>query len=150
MQILNYWAILAYWAGWILFVVGQCWNALRSPSNKLSGVREWLGENWYSLIVRLFFSIILQALFISYIAEKIDTVLEAHQNWSSIADWGVAGIAGYAANTLLYQIAGFLGSKLRAEPAALMTAGDTRAIPNKPSSASEKPPGSGTAAPTRA
>ncbi len=105
--------IIMYWVGWLLFVLGQAQNSLNSPSNRLegfAGFRTWLVLHWYTLALRAFFSAIGEVAIQHFVMARIAPLLAAQG--LSIAAWGAAGISGFAANTVLYQAFGLLGSKI--------------------------------------
>jgi hypothetical protein len=112
--------ILMYWIGWLLFVLGQAQNSVSSSSNNLSGIQGWLRLHWYTLLLRAFFSVIGEVGIQHFVLTKIGPLLAAQG--LTIAAWGIAGVSGFAANTLLYQAFGLLGNKipwLRVEVPAL-------------------------------
>jgi hypothetical protein len=105
--------ILMYWVGWLLFVAGQAQNSINSPSNSLNGFagfKKWLGLHWYTLVLRGFFSAIGEGAIQHFVIAKVEPLLQPYG--FSLAVWGMAGIAGFAANTLLYQTFGLLGNKV--------------------------------------
>jgi len=102
-----------YWFGWLLFVVGQAQNSINSPSNGLegwAGFKRWLGMHWYTLLLRCFFCAIGQAALTHWIFSKINPLLTEHG--FLVAAWGIAGISGFFANTLLYQVFGIAGQRI--------------------------------------
>ena len=105
--------IFMYWAGWTLFVLGQAQNSINSPSNGLAGaagLRQWFKLHWYTLLLRAFFSFIGEAALQHWVIAQLSPILAEHG--LIIAAWGMAGISGFAANTLLYQVFGLLGQKI--------------------------------------
>lgn len=105
--------LFMYWAGWTLFVLGQAQNSINSPSNNLSGaegLRKWFQLHWYTLLLRAFFSLIGEVAIQHWVGAQIQPILADHG--LVIAAWGMAGISGFAANTVLYQIFGLLGQKI--------------------------------------
>lgn len=102
-----------YWIGWLLFVLGQAQNSLNSPSNGLeglAGLRRWFQLHWYTLLLRAFFSFIGEAALSHWVFAKVNPLMIEHG--FSIAAWGMAGISGFFANTLLYQAFGIAGQKI--------------------------------------
>jgi hypothetical protein len=97
--------ILIYAAGWLLFVAAQAQNSVSSSSNGLrgwGGFAQWLKHQAVNLITRAFFS----AIFYGYIIHVVCAKIQA----AGLAVTGVAcaGVAGYAANAVLYQAFGLL------------------------------------------
>ena len=104
---------LMYWLGWLLFVIGQAQNSLLSPSNNLqgwAGLKRWLQLHWYTLLLRAFFCFIAEAALSHWVFLKAQPLLVEHG--LSVAAWGMDGISGFASNTLLYQVFGWLGQKI--------------------------------------
>jgi len=97
--------ILIYALGWFLFVLAQAQNSVRSATNGLSGwpgILKWLKLQAVNLATRAFFS----ALFYGYVVQFVTSKLQAAG--LTLHSSAVAGVAGYAANALLYQIFGLL------------------------------------------
>lgn len=94
-----------YSLGWLLFVGAQAHNSVRSTANGLTGwpgYAQWLKIQWINLLTRAFFSGILYAWVMGFVTDKIQAAgLALHAD-------AIAGIAGYAANALLYQAFGML------------------------------------------
>jgi uncharacterized membrane protein YeaQ/YmgE (transglycosylase-associated protein family) len=97
--------VLIYSAGWILFVAAQAYNSVRSSANGLygwEGYLRWLKLQAVNLATRVFFCAILFGWVMQLVTSKIQTAgLGLESN-------AIAGIAGYAANALLYQAFGLL------------------------------------------
>jgi len=112
-----------YWAGWVLFVLGQAQNSVLSPSNGLegtAGIRRWFQLHWYTLILRAFLSLIGEQAINHFVISKVEPLLQPFG--LELAVWGFAGLSGLAANTLLYMAFGIAGQKfpgLRVEMPAL-------------------------------
>jgi len=108
--------VLLYLMGWCLFVAGQAQNSLRSKSNSLdpgfAGLRQWLHFHLVNLAQRAFFS----GLFYGFIVHTMGIKLQAAG--FPVTSYMVAGIGGWAANGLLYQIFGLIPG-LRVEVADL-------------------------------
>lgn len=97
--------IAVFIAGWVLFVVAQAQNSIRSTANGLSGwagFKQWLRLQAVNLATRAFFS----GLFYGFIVQFITTKLQAAG--FAITSTSIAGVAGYSANALLYQAFGLL------------------------------------------
>jgi hypothetical protein len=91
--------------GWLLFVAAQAQNSVRSTANGLAGwagFHVWLKLQFVNLATRAFFS----SVFYGWIMQWVTTKLQA-AGLTAIGI-GVAGIAGYSANALLYQIFGLM------------------------------------------
>ncbi len=97
--------ITLYLFGWILFVLAQAQNSVRSTANGLAGWKgfeRWLQLQALNLATRAFFS----ALFFGFIVNDVSTKIQAVG--LPLTSTTIAGIAGYAANALLYQIFGLV------------------------------------------
>lgn len=97
--------VLVFALGWALFVIAQAQNSVRSTANGLSGwagFRQWLRLQAVNLMTRAFFS----SLFYSYVVHLVTSKIQAAG--MALTGTSVAGIAGYAANALLYQLFGLL------------------------------------------
>jgi len=96
---------LIFGAGWLLFVLAQAQNSIRSTANGLvgwAGFTHWLRLQAVNLLTRAFFS----GLFYSFIIQSVTTKLQAVG--FAITSTAIAGVAGYSANALLYQAFGLL------------------------------------------
>jgi len=91
--------------GWLIFVIGQAHNSVASTANTLKGwpgYVTWLRAQFANLITRAFFS----AIFGGYIVQTVSAkLISAGLSLHAVA---VAGLAGYAANALLYQLFGMV------------------------------------------
>jgi hypothetical protein len=97
-------AHLTFWIGWLLFVLGQAQNSIRSTSNSLEGWRGfliWLRIQAVNLVTRAFFCVLLYPVLVGSMAGKLLSFGLA------LTFYGVAGFAGYGANAALYQFLGF-------------------------------------------
>jgi hypothetical protein len=97
--------IVLFSLGWILFVLAQAQNSVRSTTNGLhgwNGFGRWLELQALNLATRAFFS----ALFFGFIVNSVTSKIQAVG--LSVTSTTIAGIAGYAANALLYQIFGLV------------------------------------------
>jgi hypothetical protein len=101
--------IALYVMGWLLFVAGQAQNSIRSKTNGLpsgfAGLRQWLDFNWYELAKRGFFS----GLFYGFIVHTTTAKLQAAG--FPVTSFMVAGVGGWSANGVLYQLFGLLPGK---------------------------------------
>ena len=117
--------VLIYCAGWILFVAAQAHNSVRSSANGLDGWQgyvRWLKLQAVNLATRAFFCAILFAWVMQLVTSKIQTAgLGLESN-------AIAGIAGYAANALLYQAFGLLPF-LRVEVQDLAPPANAQVVP---------------------
>ena len=94
-----------YSLGWLLFVVAQAQNSVRSTANSLSGwpgVKQWLRLQAVNLLTRGFFSALFYGFVVQFVTSKIQAV------GLNITSTSIAGLAGYSANALLYQVFGFM------------------------------------------
>lgn len=99
------WQALIYALGWLLFVAAQAQNSVRSTANGLTGWNGfvcWLKLQAVNLATRAFFS----GLFYGFIMQSVTSKIQAAG--LVITGNAVAGLAGYAANALLYQVFGLL------------------------------------------
>ena len=99
------WTIGLYVLGWVIFVLIQAQNSIRSSSNGLQGKAGWV--KWFQahavdLLLRAFVS----GLFYRYIVHTEGQKL-ASMGFSLDADT-IAGVGGLAANAFLYQIFGLI------------------------------------------
>ncbi len=95
--------ITLFSVGWLLFVVAQAQNSVRSTSNNLSGWAGWtcwLRLQAVNLATRAFFS----GIFYSYLVQLVTTKI--HDAGLAITSASIVGLAGYTSNALLYQIFG--------------------------------------------
>jgi hypothetical protein len=120
---------IIYALGWILFVAGQAKNSVTSKTNGLPtgwpGIKAWLWMHDVDLVRRAFFSALAYGFIVHSIADKLagfGSVLSSHT---------VAGVAGFAANNLLYQFFGLF-------PGLRVEVGDL-APPSPPSQTSNVP-----------
>jgi|HubBroStandDraft_6_1064221.scaffolds.fasta_scaffold244617_2 hypothetical protein len=97
--------IVLFSLGWILFVLAQAQNSVHSTTNGLAGWKgfaRWLQLQALNLVTRAFFS----ALFFGFIVNSVTSKIQAVG--LSVTSTTIAGVAGYAANALLYQIFGLV------------------------------------------
>jgi hypothetical protein len=97
---------LWYALGFLVFVFGQAHNSLQSKSNALSGwsgYKAWFSAQAANLATRALFAFAGY----SYAVQKITENVQAHGLLMTGA--GLAAIAGFAGNGLLYQVFGALG-----------------------------------------
>jgi hypothetical protein len=98
--------ILLFILGWVLFVLAQARNSISSGANGLTGWAgfvRWLRLQAVNLATRAFFCGIFYGFLVQTVAAKIEAA-----GISSITSTTIAGLAGYAANALLYQMFGLL------------------------------------------
>jgi|SRR5579872_2655445 len=98
-------SVIVFASGWCLFVAAQAFNSVRSSANGLSGwagFQKWLQLQAINLLTRAFFS----AVFYGWVVQFVDQKLTAAG--LSLHATAIAGVAGYAANALLYQIFGLM------------------------------------------
>jgi len=97
-EVLN---ISVYTLGWLLFVLAQAQNSVKSKTNGLTTLRDWFRVNGVNLATRAFFSGLGYGFIIHTVAGKVADV------GLSITSTAIAGIGGYSANALLYQFFGY-------------------------------------------
>jgi hypothetical protein len=101
--------------GWVLFVLAQAQNSVQSTTNGLSGWAgfwKWIKLQAVNLATRAFFSGIFYGYLVQVVAAKVQAA------GLGITGATIAGVAGYSANALLYQVFGLL-PWLRVEIGAL-------------------------------
>jgi|GEM_PF-5912874 len=126
--------LFMYWLGWLVFVMLQAPNSVRSTSNGLTadfrGVGLWILLNSKNLLARAFLCLCLQVPIQLYVIGKIESPLLAAG--LKATTWGLAGMAGLLSCTVIYQILGFfpafrveLGQIIPPSPATTSATGDT-------------------------
>ena len=115
--------------GWVLFVLAQAQNSVKSKTNGLSSLKAWFQMHAVNLATRAFFSALGYGFIIHTVAGKVADV------GLPITSTAIAGIGGYSANALLYQFFGYL-PWLRVEVADLAPP----AAPNAQQTPSQNPP----------
>jgi len=123
--------ITLYLMGWVLFVAGQAQNSIRSKTNGLAsgiaGLQQWLSMHLVNLAQRAFFC----GLFYGFIVHTVGIKLQTAG--FPITSYMTAGIGGWAANGLLYQIFGLIPG-LRVEVAELAPPPNSQIVPSSPPS----------------
>jgi hypothetical protein len=97
--------ILLYIVGFLVFILGQLQNSLMSTANSLegwAGALRWLKMQIVNLVIRGFFA----GMFYGYIVHQVTAKLLAVN--FALQTWAIAGVAGFAANALLWQIFGLI------------------------------------------
>lgn len=102
--------------GWILFVLAQAQNSVKSKTNGLNTLKSWFQLHAVNLATRAFFSGLAYGFIVHTVSSKIASV------GLQLTATSVAGIGGYSANALLYQFFGYL-PWLRVEVADLAPPG---------------------------
>lgn len=119
------WTIVLYALGFTLFVAAQARNSVQSTANSLAGFAgyvKWLKMQAVNLVTRAFFCSLFYGFIVQSVAQKLQAVgLPLH-------GIEIAGISGYAANALLYQIFGLL-PWLRVEVQDLAPAPNSQVVP---------------------
>ena len=87
--------------GWLLFVLAQAQNSVKSKTNGLTTLTDWLRMHAVNLATRAFFSALGYGFIIHTIATKIQAV------GLPLTATAIAGVGGYSANGLLYQLFGY-------------------------------------------
>jgi len=124
-----------YAIGWLLYVAAQAQNSVTSKSNSLSpgwsGHLLWLRAHAVNLATRAFFS----ALAYGFIVHSFTTKIQS--DGFAVGAPAIAGVAGYAANALLYQFLGLFPG-LRVEMSDLAPPANAQIIkPDPPPPPSE-------------
>jgi hypothetical protein len=98
--------------GWLLFVLAQAQNSVKSKTNGLQSLSAWLKLQAVNIATRAFFSAMAYGFIINTIASKAQSL------GFPLTATTIAGIGGYSANALLYQFFGLFPA-LRVEVAEL-------------------------------
>lgn len=117
--------IVLYAVGWLLFVAAQAQNSVRSSTNGLAGwagFLHWLKLQAVNLITRAVSCAVLFPTIVQSVTTKIQAV---GLSFTAIA---IAFFAGYAANTMCYQIFGLL-PWLRVEVSDLAPPANSQIVP---------------------
>lgn len=118
--------IVLFVIGWLLFVAIQAQNSIRSKSNGLSsgfaGLKQWLDLHWLTLAYRAFFSGLFYGFIVHTTTEKLQAI------GFPVTSYMIAGIGGWSANGLLYQIFGLIPG-LRVEVADLAPPPNAQIVP---------------------
>ena len=119
--------IVLFVMGWVLFVAIQAQNSIRSKSNGLAsgfaGLKQWLDMHWLTLAYRAFFSGLFYGLIVHTTTQKLQGL------GFPVTSFMIAGIGGWSANGLLYQIFGLIPG-LRIEVADLAPPPNAQVVPN--------------------
>lgn len=118
--------VVLFSIGWILYVAAQAQNSVASKTNGLPqgwpGIKVWLQKHAVNLATRAFFSGLAYGFLVHTTAAKIQAAgfpVSAH---------AIAGVAGYAANSGLYQFLGWFPS-LRVEVADFAPPPNSQVMP---------------------
>jgi hypothetical protein len=98
-EILN---ISVFVLGWVLFVLAQAQNSVKSKTNGLTSLKAWFQMQAVNLATRAFFSAIAYGFIVHTVSSKVAAV------GFQLTATTIAGIGGYSANALLYQFFGVL------------------------------------------
>jgi len=101
--------------GWLLFVLAQAQNSVKSKTNGLNSLSAWLKLQAINLATRAFFCGLAYGFIIHTVAAKAQSL------GFPVTATTIAGVGGYSANALLYQFFGLFPS-LRVEVADLAPA----------------------------
>ena len=107
--------VLVFAAGWLLYVLAQGQNSLKSSSNSLTGWagwQQWIRLQSVNLATRAFFSFLAYGFILHTVADKVQAL------GFPVTSTTIAGLGGYSANALLYQFFGLI-PWLRVEVAEL-------------------------------
>lgn len=88
--------------GWLLFVVAQAQNSVKSKTNGLTSLAAWLRMQAVNLITRAFFSALAYGFILNTVSSKLQAV------GFTVTATTIAGLGGYSANALLYQFFGLM------------------------------------------
>lgn len=117
---------ILYAVGWLLYVAAQAQNSVTSKTNGLPvgwpGIQFWLRVHAVNLMTRAFFSALAYGFLVHTIAAKIQAV------GFPVSGHAIAGVAGYAANSGLYQFFG-LFPMLRVEVGELSPPANAQVVP---------------------
>jgi len=119
--------ILVFASGWVLFVLAQAQNSVRSTANGLTGwagLLHWLKLQAVNLATRAFFS----GLFYAWVMQLVTNKIKAAG--LTLTGTAIAGLAGYAANALLYQAFGLM-PWLRVEVQDLAPPANAQIVPTR-------------------
>lgn len=116
---------LTFAVGWLLFVLAQAQNSIRSKTNNLSGKAGW--ANWFQMhAIELAFRAFVSALLYGYLVHTVAAKIEAVG--LQFTGTSIAGFAGIAANSVLYQFFGLV-PWLRVEVGELAPPEDSKPMP---------------------
>jgi hypothetical protein len=87
--------------GWLLFVLAQAQNSVKSKTNGLTTLKDWFRVHAVNLATRAFFSALGYGFIIHTVSAKIQAV------GFPVTATTIAGLGGYSANALLYQFFGY-------------------------------------------
>jgi hypothetical protein len=97
--------VIVYVIGWLVFVLTQANNSIKSTTNGLRGSAgwvQWLKLHAVDLIARAFFSAMSYGFIINQVSSKLAAV------GFPFTSTTIAGFAGFCANALLYQVFGMI------------------------------------------
>jgi hypothetical protein len=95
--------------GWLLYVLAQAQNSLKSSSNGLTGWpgwAKWLKLHFVDLLTRAFFSFLAYSFILHTVSDKAQAL------GFPVTSTTMAGLGGFLANTLLYQFFGLVGLRV--------------------------------------
>jgi hypothetical protein len=123
--------LVVYWIAWALYVAGQAQNSVTSKTNGLrpgwAGIQSWLLMHVVNLANRAFWSAVACGFFIHYVASKVQST------GLPITATMIAAVAGYCANSLLYQFFGLFPG-MRVEVADLSPPANAEIVPQSSAS----------------
>lgn len=111
--------------GWLLYVLAQGQNSLKSNTNSLTGWagwKVWLSAQAVNLLTRAFFSALAYGFILHTLTAKMQGL------GFPMTSETIAGVGGYSANALLYQFIGLIPG-LRVEVADLAPPPKSELIP---------------------
>jgi hypothetical protein len=88
--------------GWLLFVLAQAQNSVKSKTNGLNTLADWFQLHAVNLLTRAFFSSIAYGFIVHTVSTKVQAL------GFPMTATTIAGIGGYSANALLYQFFGLM------------------------------------------
>jgi hypothetical protein len=99
-----------YFIGWLVFLQLQMENSIKSTSNGLgsnwAGRAKWLKVQSSAIIARGFLCIVLYLPLVQLVTNRVGPVLERAGLSNYV--WGYAGLAGFFASVLVYQVLGWV------------------------------------------
>lgn len=101
MKMMQFLSPSIFMLGWLLFVMAQAQNSVRSKTNGLTGLSGWFRLHAVNLATRAFFSALAYGFIVHTVAVKIQAV------GFPVTATVSAGVGGYSANALLYQFFGY-------------------------------------------
>src|SRR5678815_349321 len=96
--------LLMYVLGVVIQILLEAQNSIKSPTNSVRGIVEYLELQGVRLLARLFFSLVLYTAIMAMTEKAIAAA------GFTLPIWGLAGLAGYASSGFVRQISGLIPS----------------------------------------